>query len=140
VTTAARDDGIRRHRATDPSGNTISICDVKEQEIYFDVREVTPRSLAARYWVSAVLVKACYSCVMEPAPEFARAWLRQRDAGAAAVAAVEERELANLEDTDALRLADALLSAVPTDAMGNDRRATSGLIEQQRQFARARKR
>jgi hypothetical protein len=43
--------------------------------------------------------------------------LRQRDTGAVAVAAVEEAELANLDEVAALAMADALLGAVDREAV-----------------------
>lgn len=76
---------------------------------------------------------------MSALPPFARAWLRQRDAGAAAVAAIEAAELRKLDAAEALKQADALLAATPVDAIAPSRRATSGLVEQQRLFARARR-
>ncbi len=76
---------------------------------------------------------------MHEPPAFATAWLQQRTAAAAAVEAVEAAELANLDDATALRLADALLSATPLDAIAEERRMTSGLIEQQRLFACSRR-
>jgi hypothetical protein len=76
---------------------------------------------------------------MSSLPSFAATWLRQRDAGAAAVALVEDAELAALSDTEGLRLADALLGAVRIADIDDTRRTSSGLIEQQRLFARARR-
>jgi len=75
---------------------------------------------------------------MAELPVFAAAWLRQREQGAGAVARVEEHELRSLDDAEALRLADALLSAAPIEQMTVDRKATSGFVEQQRLFMRAR--
>lgn len=71
-------------------------------------------------------------------PAFADAWLRQRAAAVEAVAAVEEAELRALSEEEALRQADALLAATPTDALPESRRGDSGFVEQQRLFARAR--
>jgi hypothetical protein len=68
-------------------------------------------------------------------PGFARAWLRQRVAGEAAISAIEEAELRRLGPAEALRLSDALLSVTPSGLT----RPVSGLIEQQRIFARARR-
>jgi hypothetical protein len=72
-------------------------------------------------------------------PAHARAWLEQRDAGAIAVAAVEEGELRNLGEDEALAQSEALLMATPLEALSEERRSTSGLVEQQRLFARARR-
>jgi hypothetical protein len=76
---------------------------------------------------------------MSTLPPYAMAWLRQRDSGAAAVAAIEAAELRQLDTAGALRLADALLSATPVTLIKPSRRETSGLVEQQRLFARARR-
>lgn len=76
---------------------------------------------------------------MSAQPQFARAWLRQREAGASAVAAIEAEELRRLDPAEALRLADALLAATPTDSIAPSRQGSSGLVEQQRLFARARR-
>ena len=76
---------------------------------------------------------------MSTLPPYARAWMHQRDAGAAAIAAIEVAELRQLDAVRALEQADALLAATPVDAIAPARRATSGLIEQQRLFARARR-
>jgi hypothetical protein len=74
---------------------------------------------------------------MAELPAFAEAWLRQREQGAAAVAQIEDDELRSLDDAEALRLADALLSAAPIEQMTRDRKTTSGFVEQ-RLFMRAR--
>jgi hypothetical protein len=74
-----------------------------------------------------------------PPTSTARAWLRQREAGAAAVAAIEERELAELTATEALAQSEALLAAAPIEVMLQGRRQCSGLVEQQRLFMRARR-
>ena len=66
-------------------------------------------------------------------------WLRQRQAAAAAVAAVEDAELRALGAEEALALADALLAATPVHAMPATRVGTSGFVEQQRLFALARR-
>jgi hypothetical protein len=71
-------------------------------------------------------------------PEFAHEWLRQRLGGAEAVARVEAEELAALDDATALAQAEALLAAVPLDALAEGRVAWSGLVEQQRAFQRGR--
>jgi hypothetical protein len=72
-------------------------------------------------------------------PSFAAEWLRQHQAGNAAVAEVEARELEALDADEALRQSNALLSAVPLDAMPEERRVSSGFVEQQRLFLRARR-
>jgi hypothetical protein len=77
--------------------------------------------------------------MMSTLPPFARTWVRQRDAGAAAVAAIEAAELRELDAAEALKQAEALLAAAPIDAVAPSRRTTSGLVEQQRLFARARR-
>ncbi|MDQ3364606.1 MAG: hypothetical protein M3680_04175 [Myxococcota bacterium] len=74
-----------------------------------------------------------------PHPPFALAWLRQRDAGARAIEAIEERELAALSPEQALGWTDALLGATPTASIDPRRTTTSGFVEQQRLFARARR-
>jgi hypothetical protein len=76
---------------------------------------------------------------MADQPPFAVAWLRQRELGATAVAAIEEDELRRLDGDEALRLADALLAATPREAIDPSRRTSSGFVEQQRLFARARR-
>ncbi|HWO17778.1 MAG TPA: hypothetical protein VNO30_03345 [Kofleriaceae bacterium] len=72
-------------------------------------------------------------------PPFALAWLRQREHGAAAVVAIEAEELRQLDADEALCLSDALLEATPLEAVDPRRRTWSGLVEQQRLFARARR-
>jgi hypothetical protein len=72
-------------------------------------------------------------------PIYARDWLRQRDAGAAAVMAVEARELSELSSAAALAQSEALLAAAPIDTMVEGRRASSGFVEQQRIFSRSRR-
>jgi hypothetical protein len=72
-------------------------------------------------------------------PDEQRAWLRQRQLGAAAVAEVEARELHELDAATGLTESEALLSAAPIAVMAAGRRHTSGFIEQQRLFARARR-
>jgi hypothetical protein len=76
---------------------------------------------------------------MADQPPFARAWLRQRELGAAAVAAIEAEELRQLDADEALSLSDALLEATPLEAVEATRRTWSGFVEQQRLFARARR-
>jgi hypothetical protein len=66
-------------------------------------------------------------------------WLRQRDDGAKAVVAIERRELQALDDAEALRQSEALLAATPIADVADSRRCTSGFVEQQRLFARARR-
>ncbi len=72
-------------------------------------------------------------------PAHARAWLRQRDLGAVALAAIEADELRQLDVAAALAQSEALLAATPLDAVSEERRSTSGFVEQQRLFARARR-
>lgn len=72
-------------------------------------------------------------------PADARTWLRQRDAGALAVQAIEDAELRDLDQAVALAQADALLAAVSIEAITDDRRTSSGFVEQQRLFMRARR-
>ena len=76
---------------------------------------------------------------MSTQPSFAQAWLRQRDAGAQALAAHEREELRALDPGQALRESEALLAATPIASVAEARRATSGFVEQQRLFARARR-
>jgi hypothetical protein len=68
-----------------------------------------------------------------------RAWLRQRQLGAIEVAKIEARELRELDPATALAQSEALLAAAPIAVMSAGRRETSGLVEQQRLFARARR-
>lgn len=68
-------------------------------------------------------------------PAHARAWLRQRELGAIAVAAIEDAELRQLDATAALAQSEMLLAATSS----TERRSTSGFVEQQRIFARARR-
>ena len=71
---------------------------------------------------------------MSTLPHFARAWLAQRDAGAAKLVELEREQLADLTAEAALPLIDALLAATPRRS-----RVQSGFVEQQRWFARARR-
>ncbi len=71
-------------------------------------------------------------------PAHARAWLRQREAGAAALTQIEDAELRRLDDATALAQSEALLAATPLDRVACERHTTSGIVEQQRIFARAR--
>lgn len=72
-------------------------------------------------------------------PAYARAWLRQREGGALAVVAIEDAELRKLHGDTALAQSEALLAATPLDLVTEERRSTSGFVEQQRIFARARR-
>jgi len=72
-------------------------------------------------------------------PPFARSWLKQRELGAAAQQAIEDAALRQLDPADALAEIETLLSAVRLDDLPEDRRATSGFVEQQRLFALARR-
>lgn len=76
---------------------------------------------------------------MSVTPEQARAWLAQITAGHAAVAEVEARELAALDDATALAQSDALLAIGAASPIPAERVTWSGLVEQQRLFARARR-
>jgi len=76
---------------------------------------------------------------MADQPPFALAWLRQREGGSAAVAAIEAEELRGLDADEALSLSEALLAATPLDAAEAARATWSGFVEQQRLFARARR-
>lgn len=58
---------------------------------------------------------------------------------AVAVAAIEDAELRGLGDASALAQSEALLSAMPVTSLIAERRLTSGFVEQQRIFARARR-
>ena len=73
------------------------------------------------------------------AARYTKAWLARTVAGHAAVAAVNDAELATLTDAEALARADALLeigAGLPRDP---ERECFSGFIVQQRLFARARR-
>jgi hypothetical protein len=70
-------------------------------------------------------------------PEFAREWLRQRESGAGVIAEVERRELVALDDETALVHIEAVLS-LPLPRLTEDRRTSSGFVEQQRLFAKSR--
>ncbi len=72
-------------------------------------------------------------------PPHAKAWLRQREAGAVVVAKLEAQALRELSMATALAQSEALLLATPFDAIDPARRSSSGLVEQQRLFARARR-
>lgn len=71
-------------------------------------------------------------------PAHARAWLLQRERGMHALERIVDDELRQLDDQTALALSEALLDAVPADA-ASSRIAWSGLVEQQRRFARVRR-
>jgi hypothetical protein len=73
---------------------------------------------------------------MATLPDFAAAWLAQRRTGAREIARMEAVALANLDAAEALRLSDALLGATPVT---KTRGCSSGLVEQQALFARARR-
>lgn len=72
-------------------------------------------------------------------PAHARAWLRQRETGAIALEAIEDAELRQLDAAAALAQSEALLAATPMNAVTLERCSTSGFVEQQRIFARARR-
>lgn len=69
-------------------------------------------------------------------PPFASAWLAQRRAAAAKLEVVAADELRALDDEEALRRTDALLSMACPHDLSPDRRTTSGFVEQQRRFHR----
>jgi len=72
-------------------------------------------------------------------PPFARSWLQQRELGAAALQTIEDAELRELDPATALAQMEMLLSAVRLDDLPEDRRTSSGFVEQQRLFALARR-
>jgi len=72
-------------------------------------------------------------------PSFARSWLRQRELGVAALQVVEDAQLRQLDPAMALAQTEMLLSAVRLDDLPEERRISSGFVEQQRLFARARR-
>jgi hypothetical protein len=59
--------------------------------------------------------------------------------GAVALAAIEDDELRHLDVATTLAQSEALLAATPLDAIAEERRSTSGFVEQQRLFARTRR-
>jgi hypothetical protein len=71
-------------------------------------------------------------------PSFAAAWYAQWSAAAVALAAVHDDELRAMSDVEATRRADALLS-MPASTLPEHRRTSSGLVEQQKLFARRRR-
>jgi hypothetical protein len=72
-------------------------------------------------------------------PPFARSWLRQRELGVTALQAIEDAQLRQLDPATALAQTEMLLSAVRLDDLPEERRTSSGFVEQQRLFARARR-
>jgi hypothetical protein len=72
-------------------------------------------------------------------PDFARAWLKQRRSGEAALAQLAIDDLRSLDAETALAQSDALLAATPIAAASESRRTTSGFVEQQRRFAHTRR-
>jgi len=70
-------------------------------------------------------------------PAFADAWLRQRDEGARRIAEIEREELRHLDPVRALEMSEALLAVPPPLDLMAARRTTSGFVEQQRWFRRA---
>lgn len=76
-------------------------------------------------------------------PSFAAAWYAQRLAASAALSDVQDAELRSLTDAEALRRSEALLSlaaATPeAPEVAEHRRTSSGLVEQQALFGRARR-
>jgi hypothetical protein len=77
-----------------------------------------------------------YPGVVSAHPDYALAWLRQREAGWRQIEIIEEDDLRRLDSATALVHADALLAAMPLDALPEERRFSSGLVEQQRLFIR----
>ena len=73
-------------------------------------------------------------------PDHARAWLAQRQLGAIEIAAVEASELREMTDATARAQSEALLELAATKPYPRERVTSSGIIEQQRLFARARRR
>ncbi len=76
---------------------------------------------------------------MSEQPDFARAWLQQRRSGEQALEQLAVDDLRSLDAETALARSDALLGATPIPAVSAWRRTTSGFVEQQRRFARARR-
>jgi hypothetical protein len=72
-------------------------------------------------------------------PDFARAWLQQRRSGEQALEQLAIDDLRLLDDQTALRHSEALLAATPIAEASASRQATSGFVEQQRLFLRARR-
>jgi hypothetical protein len=68
-----------------------------------------------------------------------RAWARQWAAAAEALAAERQKALATLSDDEAAAVVLALLDLAATLPLAPERRATSGLVEQQAQFHRLQK-
>ena len=81
---------------------------------------------------------ACYRGGMA-LPPHAREWLGQRRSGIRALEELEDRELRELDAATALRYSEALLAAAPIAVMSESRQSTSGFVEQQRIFLRARR-
>ena len=68
--------------------------------------------------------------------DHARAWLAQRQLGAIEIAAIEARELRELDDATALAQSEALLELAATEPYPPERITSSGIVEQQRLFSR----
>jgi hypothetical protein len=76
---------------------------------------------------------------MSSSPTFAMQWLEQRRRAAVALQRVEDDELRALTDAEARSQTEALLAAAPIARMVEGRHHRSGLVDQQRIFARARR-
>ena len=72
-------------------------------------------------------------------PEEQVAWLAQWRRAAVELDLVRTRELAALTPAQAFAASDALLALVEPGVVAEHRRTTSGLVEQQRIFGRARR-
>ncbi len=70
--------------------------------------------------------------------ETQKAWARTWQATGEALEAIRRAELRALTSEKALRATDNLLSLAPGMPLSAERRRTSGLVEQQRLFARLR--
>jgi hypothetical protein len=70
-------------------------------------------------------------------PPFAGEWLAQRRSASARLVAAADGELRDLDDQEALRRTEALLSMVRAEDLPAERRTSSGLVAQQRRFHQA---
>jgi hypothetical protein len=71
-------------------------------------------------------------------PPFAKAWAAQWKAADTALERVHAQALATLTEADALSASETLLQLVSLVTLPKSRRESSGFVEQQRLFARAR--
>jgi hypothetical protein len=71
-------------------------------------------------------------------PPFAKAWAAQWQAAGPALDEVARRELAAMTPVEALAASDALLALADPHTLDDARLLGSGLVEQQRLFARLR--